>query len=388
MKENYDVVIIGAGAGGLMCAGWLRTQGNLRVALVDGNAKAGAKLRVSGGGRCNITNVDVQSHHYLGDSDFVEAVLEAFGKEALLEFLELRGLVPVLRKGRYYFCERSSEEIISLLLRECEGATFCLGENARSVRREPEGFVVKTERRELVSPVVVVATGGASFAPLGATDFGLGVAKTFGHAVTPFAPALAGLTLQPQQGWMKELSGVSLPVRIEVDGRTIEEDLLFAHRGISGPAVLSASLYWHRGTIAVDFAPENDIVAACRGSNKQVSTVMGLPRRFARLFLEHLGIEDMPCRQLGTDALQSLRQLHRYEFAPAGTFGFAKAEASKGGVQSAELNPYTMESLRCEGLYFIGEVVDVTGELGGYNFQWAFGSGVVAARAIIEGGRQ
>jgi predicted Rossmann fold flavoprotein len=381
MKKRYDVVILGAGASGLMCAGWLCRNSDLKVAVIEGNAKPAAKLKISGGGKCNITNVDVQAKHYLGDPDLVEAVLGMFSKEALLEFLRERGLTPVIRKGRYYFCEKSSDEIITLLLRECEGAEFFYSRTIQSASHDG-CFQVVTERETFEASHVVVATGGVSFKTLGATDIGLQIARSFGHGIVPFTPALAGLTLQKEQFWMKELTGISLPVRITAGGRLIEEDLLFAHRGISGPSVLSASLYWQKGEIEIDFLPGMHLPGACRGSRKLVSTVMNLPRRFSRAFLEQIGVEDRPCNRLSAAELERLQTVHAYRFAPAGTFGFTKAEVSRGGVAAVMLNHYTMESLLREGLYFIGEVVDVTGELGGYNFQWAFGSAVAAARAL------
>jgi predicted Rossmann fold flavoprotein len=381
MKKRYDVVILGAGASGLMCAGWLRRNSGLSVAVIEGNAKPAAKLKISGGGKCNITNVDVQAKHFFGDPDLVEAVLGMFSQEDLLEFLRQRELVPVIRKGRYYFCEKSSDEIISLLLRECEGADFFYSRKIESVMHDG-GFIVQTEKERFEASRVVVATGGVSFRTVGATDVGIRIARAFGHETVPFAPALAGLTLQKEQFWMKALTGISLPVRITAEGRVIEEDLLFAHRGISGPAVLSASLYWHRGEIEVDFLPETEIRQACRGEKKLVSTVMNLPRRFSRAFLEQIGVDDKACNRLSEAELERLQRIHRYRFAPAGTFGFTKAEVSRGGVAAEMLNHYTMESLLREGLYFVGEVVDVTGELGGYNFQWAFSSAVAAARAL------
>ncbi len=381
MDNRYDVVILGAGASGLMCAGWLCSNSDLKVAVIEGNTRPAAKLKISGGGKCNITNVDVQSKHFLGDPDLVEAVLGAFSKEDLLAFLQERGLTPVIRKGRYYFCEKSSDEIISLLLRECNGADFFYNRSIESLICDGS-FRIETDKGRFEASKVVVATGGVSFKTVGATDVGLRIARVFGHEVTPFAPALAGLTLQKEQFWMKELTGISLPVRIRVDGRVIEEDLLFAHRGISGPAVLSTSLYWHRGEIAIDFLPSMNLPRTCRGEKKQVSTVMNLPKRLAKALLDAIGVEDRACNRLGETEFERLQQLHAYRFAPAGSFGFTKAEVSRGGVATETLNHYTMESLLQEGLYFIGEVVDVTGELGGYNFQWAFSSAVVAAREL------
>lgn len=366
-----------------MCAAWLQQHTSLCVGVVEGNAKAAAKLKISGGGKCNITNTDVQAGHFLGDEAIIKEVLSNFRKEDLLSFLQENGLKPVLRKGRYYFCPKSSDEIIGILQCLSSGATFLFGRKIKSVEKK-NGFSVETDKGTLRARNVVVATGGISFASLGATGIGLEIAKHFGHDVTPFLPALVGLTLQPEQFWMKELSGVSLPVRIGVAGRSVEEDMLFAHRGISGPAVLSASLYWHKGTITVDFLPSKNIAALCKNQKKNLSTVMNLPKRFSKAFLEHIGVADKVCNKLSPDEIERLEQLHDYCFAPSGTFGFSKAEVSRGGVKTDALDHTTMQSKKVQGLYFIGEVVDVTGELGGYNFQWAFSSAVSAAHSLMQ----
>lgn len=383
--KRFDVLILGGGASGLMCASRLNQHSDLQVAIIEGNTKAGAKLKVSGGGKCNITNVDVRPIHFLGDADLVKSTLKRFSKDDLLGLLQRHGLEPVVRKGRYYFCPKSSDEIITILKRLSAKSKVFYDEKVISVIKDDSGYKLKTDRGLYQSAQVVVATGGISFVTLGATDIGLKIAKEFGHEVTPFTPALVGLTLQPEQFWMKSLSGISLPTRIRVGDRKIDEDTLFAHRGISGPAILSASLYWHKGTIAIDFLPGQDILKRCRGQKKQISSMMNLPKRFSKVFLEHLGILDKPCDRLSTDELERLRQLHDYRFAPSGTFGFSKAEVSRGGVKSDEIDATTMQSNKVEGLSFIGEVVDVTGELGGYNFQWAFSSAVVAADGIMLG---
>lgn len=384
VRETFDVMILGAGASGLMCAGWLQQHSALKVGVIEGNSKAAAKLKVSGGGKCNITNVDVRTKHFLGDSLMVDSVLRQFSKEELLGFLRRNGLQPVIRKERYYFCPKSSDEIISILKYQSNKADFFYTQKILGVTKSDGLFIIKTDKTVHRARNVVVATGGVSFSVLGATDIGLNIAEAFGHAVKPFSPALVGLTLQPDQFWMKALSGISLPVRIIAGERVIDEDLLFAHKGISGPAVLSASLYWHKGSITIDFLPSKNIIKQCKREKKQISTVMNLPKRFSKAFLEHLGITDQPCSKLSSDESDRLGQLHHYRFAPSGTFGFSKAEVSRGGVKTEKIDPHTMQSKKVEGLYFIGEVVDVTGELGGYNFQWAFGSGVVAADGIIR----
>jgi predicted Rossmann fold flavoprotein len=382
-KTLYDVMILGGGAGGLMCAAWLNENSALKVGVIEGNAKVAQKLKISGGGKCNITNVEVDASHFLGDESTVASVLKQFSKEDLLKWLKGHGLRPVVRKGRYFFCPQSSEEIISILRKASSPTAFFLTHTIESVTKA-EHYVIKTDKAGFEAKTVVVATGGASFRTLGATDAGLKIAASFGHGIKPFRPALVGLTLQPEQFWMKELSGISFPVEISVGGKKLREDMLFAHRGISGPAVLSASLYWSKGEISIDFLPHKKIESLCKGQRRQVGTVIPLPRRFTKLFLEQIGVRDKPCNALSKEEIKRLETIHAYAFAPSGNFGFTKAEVSKGGVPSCELDPKTLESRKEQGLYFIGEVVDVTGELGGYNFQWAFSSAVAAARKIIK----
>ena len=227
------------------------------------------------------------------------------------------------------------------------------------------------------SKKVVVATGGKSFKTLGASEIGLKIAKDFGLQVKEFTPALVGMTLQKDQFWMKELSGLSCYVHITVNDKILKEDMLFAHKGISGPAVLSASLYWQKGNISVNFLPNDNIVNLINSSKKLVSSIIPLPKRLSKAILKALNVADIECSKLNKQSIENLKMIHDYEFAPAGNFGFTKAEVSRGGVLSSGLNRYTLESLDVENLYFIGEVVDVTGELGGYNFQWAFSSAIL-----------
>jgi len=376
----YDVLILGAGASGLMCAANL--EKNLSVAIVETNSKIAQKLKISGGGKCNITNAEVTPNNYDGDYDFVSASLDSFSKDDLLDFLHVRGAKPELRKNRYYFCRKSSDEIIDVLKKETLHVEILLNRDILHVSKKDNVFEVKTSKETLRAARVVVATGAKSYAALGASDIGLKIAKDFGIKVKEFSPALVGLTVQKEQFWMKELSGLSCYVHIKVAGKTLKEELLFAHKGISGPAILSASLYWQKGSMAVDFLPDSDILELIKDSKKLLSSVIPLPKRLSKALLEALHVEDIECKKITAEIKQKLQKIHNYEFSPAGNFGFTKAEVCRGGVATDELNLYTMESLHVKDLYFIGEVVDVTGELGGYNFQWAFSSGVVCARDI------
>ncbi len=376
-------MILGAGASGMMAAAWLNVHSKLRVGVIEGNDKPAAKLKISGGGKCNITNTRVSTSNFLGDDSFVEAILKQFSKDDLLKWLEDEGLRPVVRKNRYYFCPGSSDEIITILRRKSAQSTFFFSRKIIAVEKK-EVFVIRTDRETFTASQVIVATGGISFKSLGASDIGVKIAQQFGHEIKTFQPALVGLTLQPDQFWMKELSGISLKVEITVGDRVLQEDMLFAHRGISGPAVLSASLYWTKGSLSIDFLPGQDIIKLCADQKKQLSSVMRLSKRFSKSFLAVVNLKDKPCNKLSVEEKQQLSQLHHYRFAPSGTFGFTKAEVSKGGVLTSGLDPKSCESRQIEGLYFVGEVADVTGELGGYNFQWAFSSGVAAADNIIK----
>jgi len=379
----YDVLILGAGASGLMCASNLDKK--LSVALLDINGKIAQKLKISGGSKCNITNVEVSENNYDGDSEFISNVLDSFSKEDLLNYLRINGVEPVVRKDRYYFCKDSSDEIINIFKRNIAHVETLLGRDILEVKKSDDIFEVKTSKGILRAKNVVVATGGKSYKELGASDIGLTIAKSFGIKVKEFTPALVGLTVQKEQFWMKELSGLSCFVTIKVNDKTLKEELLFAHKGISGPAVLSASLYWQKGNIAIDFLPSNNILELIKDSKKLLSSVIPLPKRLSKAILEALNVEDVECKKITNEGKEKLKQIHRYEFAPAGNFGFSKAEVSRGGVLTKELNPYTMEALDVKNLYFIGEVVNVTGELGGYNFQWAFSSGFVCAKEINGG---
>lgn len=376
----YDIVILGGGASSLMCAAHLNKS--LNVAIIDANDKLAKKLRISGGGKCNITNKYVDERNFDGDADLVKSVLERFDRDDMLKFLSDNKIELELRKNRYYFCKKSSDDIINVLKKKSSFANVHLNTKVLDVKKSDDVFEIKTDKGVFKSNSLVVATGGESFKNIGASDIGLQIAKSFDIEVKNFTPALAGLTVQKEQFWMKELSGLSCYVNIKVNDRVIKEEMLFAHKGISGPAVLSASLYWRKGDISIDFLPNTNILDLIKGSKKLISSVIPLPKRLSKALLEAIGVKDTECKKVDAKTKEKLLSLHNYSFAPAGNFGFSKAEVSKGGIISDELNFNTFESKKVKKLYFIGEVVDVTGELGGYNFQWAFGSGMICAKNI------
>ena len=349
------------------------------TAIVDGNPRIGAKIAVSGGGRCNLCNECLGPERYRGDPAFLSAVFERYDQRWLLDWFTRLGVATRMEKDRQYFCVEGAESVNRLFRKTLAPATVLLDEKVLSVSGTGP-FRIETSRGSYRADRVVVASGGLSYPRLGAGDIGLRIAEAYGHTIVRPAPALVGMTLQPEQFFFKGLSGVSLPVELRVAGRCFRDRLLFAHRGISGPAVLNASLWWEKGEIEIDFLPGFDR-RLLRG-DKKLSTLLPLPRRAARAFLAALKLPDRSAGKLDTADRKRLSRLNAYHFAPAGTFGYARAEVTRGGVATDAVDPRTMESLLQPGLYFLGEVLDVTGELGGFNFQWAFSSAAVCAEAL------
>ena len=366
--KRCEIIVIGAGASGLVAAGRYRDRDLL---ILEGNDKPAQKIKISGGGKCNITNRNVSARNYLGDPGFIENILAGFTQDDLLRWLKKRALNPVLRKRTQYFCPHSSDELIHILLHEIKGVAVLSGHKVLDVIKT-DRFIVTTNRGKFSAEKLVVATGGVSFPKIGASDIAFRIAEKFGHTIRPLRPALVGLTLQKPQFWMKSLSGISVPVVVKTKAKKISGDMLFAHRGISGPAILNASLYWQKGQITIDFLPHFRLDKKCFMNKKQISTLLPLPRRFTKAFLASISVADKPLRDLSEAEQKKVMQLKSYTFAPAGNFGYTKAEVTAGGIVTDEIDPETMMSRKCEGLYFLGEALDVTGELGGYNFQWAF----------------
>jgi len=373
-----ETIIIGAGASALMLASLLPKGSAI---LLESNNKLGAKIAISGGGKCNISNTHMGTEYYLGDKEFISPSLHAFNEKSLMKWLAKEGLKPVIRKESQYFCKNSSSELLNIFERTSKKQAIHLNTKVESVVKRDERFYVKTNKKNYVAKNLVVASGGLSFPKLGASAIGYDIAKFFGHSIMTTAPALVGFTVQKEQFFFKSLSGVSTEVIITVGDNKCKGALLFAHKGLSGPAVLDASLLWKKAKMTIDFLPSFSW-DSIEGSKKQISSLLPLPKRVSKAFLIQLHLEDKPYVQLNKDEKQSLKVLSSYSFAPAGTFGYSKAEVTRGGVSTDEVDSLSMMSRKEEGLYFIGEVLDVTGKLGGYNFQWAFSSAYCCTKTI------
>jgi predicted Rossmann fold flavoprotein len=368
--KTHEILIIGAGASGLFLGSKLQDRD---IAFVEANSKIGLKILASGGGKCNVTNKNVSASNYLGDKDFIKPILNEFSQFETLEFLKKYNIELELRKFGQYFCKNSARDLVELFKKLNKKSKFYLDTKVLHVEHD-EVFKVDTSKGLILTKKLVVASGGISYKQLGASDIGYEIAKSFSHSIVPLNPALVGLTVQKEQFWMKELSGISFDVMIKVKDKTLEGDLLFTHKGISGPVVLSSSLYWDKGKIIIDFLPHVKLDEILNSKSKKlISSSLPLPKRFMKSFLSSILVSDKPIIDLNIDEKEKLYRLKNYELAPAGNFGYTKAEVTKGGVSTKELTLF-LESKLQKNLYFIGEVLNVTGELGGYNFQWAFAS--------------
>jgi len=372
------IVIIGGGASGLMLASLLPPKSAI---VIESNSYLGAKLLVCGGGRCNITNTKLSPNYYRAKDYFVQYGLDMFDNNYVINYFKERGLEVVIQKDGQYFCKNSAKDLVQILTNEASKQDIKLNTKVLDIDKKDDTFYIQTSNGTIESSCVVVASGGLSFAKLGASDIGYKIASKLGHSIVPTSPALVGLTLQKEQFFFKELSGNSCDVRVSYQDYEFEGALLFAHKGLSGPAILDISLFWDKGSITIDFLPDFDW-QWLQNSNKILSNLLPLSKRITKAFLIQFGLDDKIASKYTKKELQILKKLNSYTFAPAGTFGYSKAEATKGGVECSEVDCYTMQSKKCDGLYFLGEVLDVTGIVGGYNLQWAFSSANVCAYAL------
>lgn len=392
--EKWDVIILGAGAAGMFCAAESARLGR-KVLLVDHADKPGEKIRISGGGRCNFTNTNTSAERFLSQNQrFALSALKRFTPRDFIARVDAARIAWHEKALGQLFCDGPATQIVSMLRADLDrtGVTLRAGCAVAGVARAGTGFVVETAAGPQAAPRVVVATGGKSIPKIGASGFGLQLAAQFGLNVVETRPGLVPLTFATQElDWMRPLAGVSLPVRMRAEtGPGFDEAALFTHRGLSGPAVLQVSSFWREGqSVRIDLCPGRDILAelkAARASQGKAAlrTVLArlVPERLARHLAEISG-QDRPIGALSDAVLTGLvRQLHDWQLTPVGSEGYRTAEVMVGGVDTAGLDGRTMEAKSVPGLHFIGEVVDVTGWLGGYNFQWAWSSAWAAAQAL------
>ena len=378
----YENIVIGGGASALMFVASLKSK--KRTLILEHNDKLGAKILISGGGRCNFTNREISPKDYLANEEFIKPILKRYNNRWLLRYFTQRGLEYDIKNGREYFCKNSAKELLNILAKQILGAKVRLNQEVLSVSKVDNLFEVHTKDGIFKSKRVVVASGGLSFEKLGSSPIGYKVAESFGIQVNRLNPALVGFTLQKEQSFFKSLSGISIDCEVKVENRSFKMPILFAHKGISGPAILNASLFWSKGVITIDFLPDFSL-KKIRDSKKSIVNILPLPQRFIKAFLSEIGLKNIPINQLTKEQWQSLQSLKNYTFAPAGTFGYSKAEVTKGGVSVDEIDNKTMQVKKVDNLFFIGEVLDVTGRLGGFNFQWAFSSARVCAELVGSG---
>ncbi len=385
-----DVIIIGAGASGMMCAIESGKRGR-SVLILDHASKIGEKIRISGGGSCNFTNINTSYRNYLsGNPHFCKSALSRFSPNDFLGLLEKHGVKYEEREQGQLFCAESSKEIIRLLQKESNDAGVNINLNCQilDVKKE-DSFIVSTDHGIFESESLVIATGGLSYPQSGASGIGYGIAKKFGLKVTELKPALVPLIFSPEDRKMYgELSGISIEAAVRCNNMQFRGSTLFTHTGLSGPAILQISSYWEEGdTIVIDLLPEIDIYGILFAKRQSKSKIdmhnllsEFLPSRFAKIWCS-LNLQSKPVNQYNEKELRDIaRRVHNWEVKPDSTEDFRTAEVTLGGIDTNELSSKTMESRKVEGLYFTGEVIDVTGQLGGYNLQWAWASGFVAGQ--------
>ena len=388
---GHDAIILGGGAAGLFCAAVAGQRGR-RVLVLEKAEAVGKKILISGGGRCNFTNLGAGPDNYLSaNRHFAKSALARYTPRDFLDLVERYGIAWHEKTLGQLFCDGSAKQIVAMLLAECEKGDVEIrtGQEIARVGRDGDGFSVEANGETHRAPALVIATGGPSIPKMGATGFAYDLARQFGLKVVEPRPALVPLTLGGEEVLFRELSGVSAPVEAQAGKAKFREAALLTHKGLSGPAILQASSYWRHGEVLrIDFLPDapRGWLIARKGHSPKASLTgvlrEHLPERLADTLAGRLGLEG-PLQGLSDKALQAAEdRLRGWQFHPNGTEGFAKAEVTAGGISTAELSSQTMEAKKVPGLFAIGEAVDVTGWLGGYNFQWAWASGHACGQAI------
>jgi predicted Rossmann fold flavoprotein len=396
-EKIFDVVILGAGGAGMMCAIQAARRGK-SVAVLDHAAKVGGKILISGGGRCNFTNTGASASQYVSANlQFAQSALSRFKPQDFIKMVEEHGIAFHEKKLGQLFCDDSARSIVDLLVTHCNdsGAQFFLDCKISGVKKASR-FEIKTNQGTFSSQSLVIATGGLSIPKLGATGLGYELAQQFGHQLVELAPALDGFVFAAKESAeFNGLAGVSADVVIKAGGKKFRENILFTHAGLSGPAALQASLHWYPADVVeVNLSPDKDVLNWLKekrkeGARSEMKNLISeiIPRRLAERFCELYFPKNnsLPLPQLSDKILSTLsNEIQSWKFVPSGTVGYSKAEVTRGGVDTDGLSSKTLESKLVSDLYFIGEVVDVTGWLGGYNFQWAWASGHAAGQ--VAGG--
>lgn len=391
MRQDYDIVVIGAGAAGLFFAGLAGQLGHT-VLLIDHRQKIAEKIRISGGGRCNFTNIHTQPEHFISrNPHFVKSALAGYSPQDFISLVKQYDIAFHEKKFGQLFCDDSAQDIIDMLLSECRNANVqtAFGRPVGDISKTEKGFDITSAETVFQATNLVIATGGLSIPKIGATGFGYDVAKQFGMNIIEPYPALVPLTFTDKLKEMcAHLSGLSVEAAISCGRTSFSEGLLFTHRGLTGPSILQISSYWDEGQpIHLNLLPEHDVVAALQTARQkhpkqELQTLLSayLPKRLAASLCDFHHFSGRVADLSSKTIEQIATTLHRWEVKPAGTEGYRTAEVTRGGVDTKDLSSRDMQSKTCPGLYFIGEVVDVTGHLGGHNFQWAWASAHAAAR--------
>lgn len=408
-QHSFDLLILGAGAAGLMAAIEAGRRGR-RVAVLERADRPGKKILISGGGRCNFTNLHTRPDNFLSaNPHFAKSALARYTPAEFIKLVERHGIAYHEKTLGQLFCDGSAQQIVDMLMRECAaaGVRVLLSNDVREVRRDDSSgsFTVIAGKDEFTAPALIVATGGLSIPKMGATGLGYEIARQFSIPIEPCRPALVPLTLSGAElAPYADLAGVSAQVIASCGKRSFQEGMVFTHRGLSGPSILQISSYWNKPepirpeAIHIDWSPGRQLLAPLRAPNARRDIAAAksalrahLPSRLADSLLEaaeanpapHSALQSWTNHALSNYVLDELeRRLHSWPFMPTGTEGYEKAEVTAGGVSTSALSAQTMECRTARGLYFIGEVVDVTGHLGGFNFQWAWASGAAAGRAV------
>lgn len=386
---KYDAIITGAGAAGLFCAIEAGKRGR-KVLVLEHNAQVGRKILISGGGRCNFTNRDVKAENFISNNPhFCKSALARYTPQDFVELIKKHQIPFYEKKLGQLFCRESARLIVEMLLEECRLAKVEIRTNCSVEKVEKmDFFTVETNQGVFESESLVVATGGLSFAKIGATDFGFKIAKQFGLKIVETRPALVPLIFAKGADDYKNLAGVSIDAEVSCGAAAFRENILFTHRGLSGPAILQISNYCQKNkAVSIDLLPEKNALRLLENNSEKRQTLDNflarfLPNRFSEIFTER-NFTNKPLNQLGKKEIEKTAEtLNDWQVLFGETEGFDKAEVTLGGVSTGELSSQTMEAKRVSGLYFIGEVIDVTGWLGGYNFQWAWSSGFAAGQAV------